>query len=231
MILYRPQKSKYNTVRKGGARMNYLSLDVGTTCCKCQLFSEEGDILLYRSEEYPLAERDGEKYVDIESIWSIVQSLMLSAARAGGYASVCISTFGESFVLLDKEDKILFYPMLYTDPRGEEEAEEILKKCGTEQLYGRVGVLPQSMFSLPKLLWIKKHAPEAFARADKLMLICDYLGYLLTGERAIDYGLASRTGAFNLNSRTFDGEVLSAFGVNASLFSRPMPAGSVVGLL
>ena len=72
--------------------MNYLSLDVGTTCCKCQLFSEEGDILLYRSEEYPLAERDGEKYVDIESIWSIVQSLMLSAARAGGYASVCIST-------------------------------------------------------------------------------------------------------------------------------------------
>lgn len=108
--------------------MNYLSLDVGTTCCKCQLFSEEGDILLYRSEEYPLAERDGEKYVDIESIWSIVQSLMLSAARAGGYASVCISTFGESFVLLDKEDKILFYPMLYTDPRGEEEAEEILKK-------------------------------------------------------------------------------------------------------
>ncbi len=231
MILYRPQKSKYNTVRKGGARMNYLSLDVGTTCCKCQLFSEEGDILLYRSEEYPLAERDGEKYVDIESIWSIVQSLMLSAARAGGYASVCISTFGESFVLLDKEDKILFYPMLYTDPRGEEEAEEILKKCGAEQLYGRVGVLPQSMFSLPKLLWIKKHAPEAFARADKLMLICDYLGYLLTGERAIDYGLASRTGAFNLNSRTFDGEVLSAFGVNASLFSRPMPAGSVVGLL
>ena len=39
--------------------MNFLSLDVGTTCCKCQLFSEDGEILAYLSEEYPLAEREG----------------------------------------------------------------------------------------------------------------------------------------------------------------------------
>lgn len=209
--------------------MNFLSLDVGTTCCKCQLFSERGEILAYKSEEYPLLERDGEKYVDVAGIFSRVKEMMRFAATRGGFSSMCISTFGESFVLLDKDGDVLFLPMLYTDPRGEEEAEEILQKFGAEELYARVGVLPQSMFSLSKLLWIKKHAPEVFERADEILLICDYLGYLLTGERAVDYGLATRTGAFNVREHAFDRVVLSAFGVDASLFSAPQPTGSVVG--
>lgn len=209
--------------------MNFLSLDVGTTCCKCQLFSESGGILAYKSEEYPLLERNGEKYVDVAGIFSRVKEMMRFAAARGGFSSMCISTFGESFVLLDKNDNVLFLPMLYTDPRGEEEAEEILQKFGAEELYARVGVLPQSMFSLSKLLWIKKHAPEVFERADKILLICDYLGYLLTGERAVDYGLATRTGAFHIADRAFDRKALSAFGVDVSIFSEPKPTGSIVG--
>lgn len=209
--------------------MNFLSLDVGTTCCKCQLFSEHGEILAYKSEEYALLEKNGEKYVDIEGVFARVKEMMRFAAEKGGFSSVCISSFGESFVLLDKNDDILFLPMLYTDPRGEEEAKEILASFGAEELYARVGVLPQSMFSLSKLLWIKKHAAERYARADKVLLICDYLGYLLTGERVIDYGLATRTGAFNVTDLCFDKKVLGAFDVPVSFFSKPMPTGSVVG--
>ena len=107
--------------------MNFLTLDVGTTCCKCQLFSESGEILAYKSEEYPLIGREGEEYVDIEGIFARVKEMMRFAAANGGFSSMCISTFGESFVLLDKNDKAVFLPMLYTDPRGAAEAEEIGK--------------------------------------------------------------------------------------------------------
>lgn len=209
--------------------MNFLSLDVGTTCCKCQLFSESGEILAYRSEEYPLQESGGERYVDAEGIWSRVKEMMRFAAAKGGFSSMCISSFGESFVLLGKADEILFLPMLYTDPRGAAQAEEILQMFGAEALYERVGVLPQSMYSLSKLLWIKETAPVAFERADKALLICDYLGYLLTGERVIDCGLASRTGAFCVREKKFDTALLSALGIDAALLSRPKPAGSMVG--
>lgn len=209
--------------------MNFLSLDVGTTCCKCQLFSEEGEILAYKSEEYPLIAAGAKRYVDIGGIWERVKAMMRFAARHGGFSSMCISTIGESFVLLDREDRILHLPMLYTDPRGEEEAEEILQKFGAEFLFSRVGVLPQSMFSLPKLLWLQKYRPETVARADKAMLVCDYLGYLLTGERVIDYGLATRTGVFHVQTRAFDEAILSQCGVRADLFSKPMPTGSTVG--
>lgn len=209
--------------------MNYLSLDVGTTCCKCQLFSDSGEILAYKSEEYPLKKIGEESCVDAAGIWERVKSMMAFGAAEGGFSSLCISTIGESFVLLDKDDRILFDPMLYTDPRGEEEAREILHKFGGEDLFLRVGVLPQSMFSLCKLLWIQKHYPKIVARADKLLLMCDYLGYLLTGKRVIDYALATRTGAFNIEKKQFDGDMLDAFGISSALFSQPKRAGSVVG--
>ncbi len=211
--------------------MQYLSLDVGTTCCKYQLFSDKGEILAYKAQEYALKTVDGEQYVDVEEIWRIVKGMLKSAAQEGEFGSICISTLGESFTLLDKEDNILFLPMIYTDPRGEKEAEWLLDKFGAEKLFSRTGVLPQSMYSIAKLLWIKNNHPTIFQKADKILLTCDYLGYLLTGERVIDYALASRTGVFNLEKLCFDEEILSACSIATELFSAPKRAGSIVGKL
>lgn len=209
--------------------MNYLSLDVGTTCCKCQLFSESGEILAYKSEEYPLAIEDGISYVDIEGVWRRVKSLIAYAATIADFGAMCISTFGESFVMLDKSDRVLSLPMLYTDLRGEEEAAEITAKFGAAKLYESVGAVPQSLFSVSKLLWIKKHRPELYGQADKVFLICDYLGYMLTGERVIDYGLAARSGAFGIHTLQFDKNLLGGLGIDAKLFSAPVPTGTRVG--
>lgn len=46
--------------------MNYLCIDVGTTCCKCQLFTKNGEILEYIAEEYDFLQKDGHNYIDIE---------------------------------------------------------------------------------------------------------------------------------------------------------------------
>ncbi len=208
--------------------MNYLSLDVGTTCCKCQLFSEKGDILEYLSREYAFKELDGQLYVDADAIWQNVQEMISCVAKNHEIHSVAVSSLGEAFVLLDKEDEILFYPMLYTDPRGAEEAEEIKAKIGEERAFQVTGVLPHSMYSLPKLLWIKNHYPSVFAKADKVLLVCDYIGYKLTGERVIDYSLASRTGAFDVGNLCFSAEMLDGFSIPVRLFSNPRRAGETV---
>lgn len=208
--------------------MNYLSLDVGTTCCKCQLFSEKGDILEYFTREYDFKKIDGELYVDVNAVWQNVKEMIAQVAKKHEISSFCVSSLGEAFVLLDKEDNLLFYPMLYTDPRGEVEAEEIKEKIGEEKAFRITGVLPHSMYSLSKLLWIKKNAPTAFEKADKALLVCDYIGYMLTGERVIDYALASRTGAFDVEKLCFSKEVLEEISVPISLFSKPCRAGAIV---
>ncbi len=209
--------------------MNFLSFDVGTTNCKCQLFSSAGEIITEYSAEYGFRTREGQTYVDIAGIWEQVKAMIARVAKSHEINSICISSFGESFVLLGDGDEILFDPMLYTDPRGEEEAEEISRCFSEEFLFSTTGVLPQSMYSISKLLWIQSHHPDLFVKAKKAMLICDYLGYLLTGERVIDYALASRTGVFDINALRFNEEILTAFGISASIFSKPRPTGSVVG--
>lgn len=209
--------------------MNYLSFDIGTTGCKCQLFSESGEILEYLFEEYDFKRMDGYSYVNVDAIWLRVKAMMATVAARHVFESICISSMGESFVVLDEEDNLLFYPMLYTDPRGEEQAREITEVIGEKRAFAITGVLPHSMYSLSKLLWIKKNAPEVFAKAHKVMLICDYFGYLLTGERVIDYSLASRTGVFDVEKLVFSKEMLRAFDVPERLFSTPMRAGTIVG--
>ena len=211
--------------------MNFLSIDIGTTGCKAQLFSEDGRILQYLFTEYDFLGLDGYCYVDIHAIEKHLRQMIGVISQQHKISSVCISSLGESFVLLDKEDNILFYPMLYTDARGEQEAEEIKVRIGEERAFLTTGVIPHSMYSLSKLLWIKNNYPQVFAKADKVMLICDYFGYLLTGERVIDYALASRTGAFDIEKLTFSKSLLDTFGIPISLFSAPKRAGTVVGKL
>lgn len=48
--------------------MRFLSLDVGTTCCKGQVFSDTGEILFYESKEYPLKKDGADVYVDVDAI-------------------------------------------------------------------------------------------------------------------------------------------------------------------
>lgn len=209
--------------------MNFLSIDVGTTCCKCQLFSDKGEIIFYRALEYDLKKIDGEIYVDADAIHDNVFSLIRDAAKVDEVNSIAVSSFGEAFVLLDKKDQILFNPMLYTDVRGEEQATEIKKLFDDEYLYSTTGVLPHPMYSISKLLWIKENYPDSFKKADKVLLIGDYIGYLLTKQRVIDYSLASRTGVFDIKNKVFAKDILDKLDIPASLFSTPMLTGSIVG--
>lgn len=209
--------------------MNYLSIDIGTTRCKSQLFSEKGEILIYLLKEYTFKDIDGEHYINIDCIWSMIKEMLREISKQYEIASVCISSLGESFVLLDKNDNILFYPMLYTDSRGEKEAEEIKTVVGIEKAFDCTGVVPHSMYSLSKLLWIKKNHPNLFTQADKVLLVGDYIGYLLTGKRIIDYGLAARTGVFDVSNNEFSKEMLDLFQIDETLFSTPKRAGFIVG--
>ena len=209
--------------------MNFLTLDVGSTCCKCQVFSQDGAILFYRTAECALSREDGGASVDIRALWSVIRDLVRAASETTEITSVAVASFGESFVLLDENDELIAYPMLYTDPRGEEQAEQVAKTLGKQKIFSVTGTVPHAMYSVYKLLWWKQNRPEIYRKADKLLLICDYIGYLLTGKRVIDYSLAARTGVFDIRDKCFSEELLSALGIDRNLFSVPMPTGSVVG--
>ncbi len=211
--------------------MKFLGIDVGTTMVKGQLYSEDGQILEYISREYDFLQENGEKYIDVVTIKRLVFEIIKTIAAKHTITAIAFSSLGEAFVALDEKDNILTYPMLYTDPRGKEETVEVLTQISAAELYKITGTTAESMYSLYKLLWIKNHRPKAYQSIDKIMLICDYMGYCLTGERYIDYGLAARTGAFDIEKKVFSTEILKAFEINEKWFSTPVKAGSRIGNL
>lgn len=207
-------------------------LDIGSTGCKVTVYDDAGDYLYRAYRDYPVSRSTGEHEVQAEAVWQGVCEVLKDAAcRHPDIKALGVTSFGESCVLLDKDDHPIRPVMLYTDPRGSEECRELTAKLGRERIEQITGVAPHSMYSLPKLMWIKKNSPEDYARTKRVLMMEDFVIYLLTGNAVIDYSLAARSMAFDIRKLTFSEEIFEAAGVDPGLFSRPVLSGTSAGKL
>jgi len=206
--------------------MKIGGIDVGTTGCKITVYNEKGEFLNKEYVAYEVSRNTGEHEIDGQVIWNGVKKLIKeSAAKVGNIDSIGITSFGESFVMLDKDDNVLMPSMLYTDSRGSAQAEEL-----DENLVMNIsGVKPHSMYSLPKIMWIKKNKPEIYKKADKILLFEDYIIYMLTGVNQIDYSLAARTMGLDIIKLKWSSELFEIADVDMSKMSKPVPSGTIAG--
>lgn len=204
-------------------------LDIGTTGCKLSVYDFKGNFVFNSYKEYEVSRLNGEHEIDAEIIFSSVCEVIRDVTSRYEMASIGVTTFGETFVLVDENDTVLFPSMLYTDPRGEKECESLSCLLSENKLIKITGVKPHQMYSLPKIIWLKNNYPDIFAKIKRIMLIEDYIVYKLTGNAYIDYSLAARTMAFDIKNKCWSDEILKASGVDKSLFSTPVPAGNIAG--
>lgn len=205
-------------------------LDLGTTGCKVTVFTEDGKRLGREYFDYPVRRGQTAHEIDASAIAEGVFTVLSAASRRfGPLSGLGVTSFGEAFVLVDDEGRPLRPILLCTDTRGAEECQEFAERFGADNVARIAGVKPNEMYSLPKLLWIRRHEPELFARVRHILLIEDYVVWLLTGDCRIDYSLATRTMAFDVRALAWSREILDAAGLPESLFSTPIPTGSVAG--
>lgn len=207
-------------------------LDVGTTGCKLTVYNEKGNFVYNSYREYDVSRVNGEHEIDAENIFSAVCEVIRDVvSKYEDLRAIGVTTLGESFVLLDKEDRALINSMLYTDPRGEAEAKHLTDLLGEETIIGIAGVKPHHMYSLPKLMWVKNNLPEVYKKVCRILLMQDYIVYMLTGCAQIDYSLASRTMAFDIQKKCWSEEIFASAGIDKGLMSRPVPTGTTAGQL
>lgn len=212
--------------------MAILGLDIGTTGSKATVFSDTGSILGHAYQEYPTeSPQNGWFELDSRKVWRAVQNVLRKACSdsAEEVQCICISSLGEAFVCLDENGTELYGSMLYMDERGDEECEEISSWIGTERLIQKTGHAPNRMYTLSKLLWLKKHQPEKYKKVRYIHFFGDYILFKLTGEHVTDYSLAARSMCFNIVQKQWDREILDASGLAEHIFPSPMVAGSIVG--
>jgi len=204
-------------------------LDIGTTGTKLSAYRSDGSFLCSAYREYNVKREGGFHEVDAEQIFSAVLEVLGEVGSCHAIDAIGITSFGETFVALDENDRAILPAMLYTDVRGEEECAELIEKLGEDRITEIAGVYPHSMYSLPKLMWIKKQRPAAYQQIKHVLLMGDYVTYMLTGEACITHSLAARTMAFDIRKKQFSRDILDAAGVDASLFAKPVDPFTVVG--
>lgn len=209
--------------------MIYAGFDIGTTGSKITIFDNLDKVdTIYQS--YPSVRNSSEHEIDANIIYQTVCSLIKDAVKKyPTLRAIGFTSFGESFVALNNKDEVLLPSMLYTDPRGTDEAKWLERKIGKRRLGEITGQVGLGMFSLPKLMYIKKHNPTIFNSIDKVLLIEDFIVYMLTGKRQIDYSLASRTLGFDVFNKCWSKEIFDYAEIDSSLFSTPVPTGTSAG--
>ena len=210
--------------------MKIAGLDIGTTGCKLTVFDENGNQLGKAYRDYPVRRAVSGHEIDIstmmESVYAVIGEM---AAQYPDIAGIGVTSFGETFVMVDEAGEPLHNAMLYTDPRGAEECAELKAKLGAERIAQTTGLAPHEMYSISKMMWIRKHRPEVYAAARRIHLIEDFVVWHLTRKAQIDYSLATRTMAFDIHRLTWSREVFDAAGIDVSLMSEPVPTGTGAG--
>lgn len=212
--------------------MKIAGLDIGTTGCKCTVFDEQGKYLGKAYRDYPVRRSESGHEVDVsavmEGVYEVLQKAAEEFADIGG---IGVTSFGETFVMTDERGNPLHRAMLYTDPRGAKECRALADRFGEKEIARITGLRPHEMYSMPKMMWIRQNLPEVYQNAAYIFLMEDYVVYCLTGNRQIDYSLAARTMAFDIEKLQWSEEIFDAAGMDIHKMSCPVSAGTDAGVI
>lgn len=213
---------------------HYMGIDIGTSACKAAIFNEDGRQISMAQREYNIiSTNSGWAELDTDEVcrkcFEVIRE-SASAVEAGSVKGLGISSQGEAFTLIDKEGNALCNALVSSDIRANVMINPFTEKFGAEKLYFITGHTPHPMFSLFKILWLKEHMPEIWAKCDRILCFEDLLQYRLGIKNpSIGWPLAGRTMLFNVISHDWNNEILYHAGVRAEQLSRPLQSGSVSG--
>jgi len=209
--------------------MAVIGLDVGSTGCKSIAFDDDGTQLSYAYSEYT---NTGSVYeIDANEIWKCVCEVLrkTSMESKAHIKALAVSSFGETFVAVDKNGEVLAKSLLYTDSRGSQQCQRYVEAVGRERIMRVSGVNPHNMYSISKIGWYRENMPGEFEKTKSFLLIGDYIIFKLCGEKFIDYSLASRTMAFDVINKKWDSSLLQLGGIDESYMSKAVPSGYAAG--
>lgn len=211
-----------------------LGLDVGTTGCKALFFREDGRVLGYARQEYPiLYTSDGGSEQNAEQVLLSLKKCIIQASPNSTIQvdAIGLSVQGDAIIPVDEAGNPLCHALLGMDYRSALESKECERMFGAQKLFQRTGMRPHPMNSLPKILWLKKYRPKIYQSSWKIMTYADFIMYRLGADPTIDVTMATRTMAVRLDTLTWDEELLDSLGVDSRKLSNIAPSGAVIGTL
>lgn len=213
----------------------YLAVDIGASSGRHILgWTENGKIQLEEVYRFPngMNEKNGHLCWDHEALAQHVIAGMKKCAEIGKIPSYMgIDTWGVDFVLLDKDGCVIGDAVGYRDSRNAAAMDDVYKIVPKEELYARTGIQILDYNTVFQLMALKKEHPEQLEAAETLLMIPDYLGYVLTGVAHQEYTNATTGALVNLESGEWDIEMIDRLGYPTKLFGKlSMPCDTLGNL-
>lgn len=216
--------------------MNYLiGIDLGTSGTKTVLFDEKGATMSSATVEYPMYQpRNGWAEQNPAHWWDACVSTLRQVLQTAGVnpqqvAGIGISGQMHGLVMLDENGEVLRNSIIWCDGRTGEECAEITQRVGAQKLIDITANPALTGFTAGKILWVRKHEPELYAKCRHILLPKDYLRYKLTGEFATEVSDASGMNLLDVPKRQWSTEVLAALDIDPALLPSMHESYEVTG--
>lgn len=198
----------------------HLAVDIGASSGRHILgYIDNGKLCLeevHRFENY-IKEQDSVLTWDIEHL---VKEVIAGIAKCGKMGkipeTVAIDTWGVDYVLLDDNEKEILPAVAYRDSRTAAVLDEIDQFYTQEELYKRTGIQKQNFNTIYQLYCDKKSGKLESAK--HFLMMPDYIGFCLTGVIQNEYTIATTTGLVNVETKTWDAEILDKLGIKRDIF-------------
>ena len=215
--------------------MLYIGVDLGTSAVKLLMMDSEGKIQKIVSKEYPLyfphpgwSEQKPEDW--FEKSMEGIRELTAECDKSQ-VAGISFGGQMHGLVALDKDDNVIRPAILWNDGRTGEETDYLNQVIGKEKLSLYTANIAFAGFTAPKILWMKKHEPENFAKISKIMLPKDYLAYKLSGSFCSDVSDASGMLLMDVKNRCWSKEMIEICGITEEQLPKLYESYEVVGTL
>lgn len=200
--------------------MWFLGIDVGTGGTRAVIVDKSGDLVASASSEHApfRAQHPGWAEQDPSDWWRAAQQAIAQVIASSGAPGSRISAVGltgqmHGAVLLDADGEVLRPSMIWCDQRTGPQCDWLHKQIGRERLIELTCNPALPNFTLTKVLWVKEHEPEIFAKIAHILCPKDYVRYKLTGTYAMDVQEASGTLLLDVTNRKWSSEVARVSGI------------------
>ena len=214
-----------------------IGVDLGTSGTKTVLFDELGKVVASHTIEYPMYQPQNGYAEQEPADWreaafaTIRACLDKSGVRAEDVKGIGLSGQMHGLVMLGAEGEVLRRSIIWCDQRTAAECEEITQRVGAERLIEITANPALTGFTASKILWVRNHEPEIYAKCRHILLPKDYVRYCLTGEFATEVSDASGMQLLDIPSRQWSDEVLEKLDIDKSLLAKVYESPEVTGTL
>ena len=215
--------------------MKYLlGIDFGGGASKATLINTSGDIIAENTVEYPTLYPSAGACEQNPDDWisALCENCNAILSKSGvlntDILALAIDSATHTSLIADKTFKPIRNAMHWTDSRSRNQADFLREKYG-EDIFKKTFHKPDTIWTLPQLLWLSENEPQSFKAAEYIFFEKDYIRYFLTGVYCTDSIEAQGSMLFDCNKMCWDNSLCALAGIDSKMLPPVAKPTDIIG--